>query len=384
MGTARFLWLTVLRELGKAVARWLAGAAIIGAVFFGPNGVDPHDIVHHLRGSILVALVIAALATAWIAPSVRRAIVAPGTDVLRALPYHRGVLGGALLLGVLVAAAPAAVLVVAGGGPGVAFAIAIGAAVAAVQPRAPSTAAVRTWASRGARLAFAGGSVALSFRAPIATSLVAAPFGAWALAGAFRDARADHGSPVRMVFGGPPSVSVPWAVLVEGARSEVGAILRAIVLVVFTAWLARQSLGHFEGPELPAAVAALAAAALVAPALVLSWARAARSLRALPLMTFDVESLTMRAALLFAIVPFWAMFLMTRSFIAGILAASTFTGFAIVLALVADARDGERLTVASAVAVAAAAGLLVVSPCAPAIAAPMIAAVALRFRRGNR
>lgn len=379
VGTARFLWRTALRELGKAVARWLAGAFIVGAVFFGPNGVDPHDIVHHLRGSVLVALVVAALATAWIAPSVRRAMIAPGTDVLRALPYHRGVLGGALFAGVLAAVMPLAVLVVAGGGPGVAFAIAIGSAVAAVQPRAPSAAAVRTWAARGARLAFAGGSIALSFRAPIATTLVAGPFGAWALAGAFREARADHGSPVRLVFGAPTSVSLPWAVLVEGARSDIGATLRAGVLFVSAAWLARQSLDHFASPALPAAVCALAASALAAPGLVLSWARAARSLRALPIPLCRNEGLARRAAILAAVVPFWAMFPMTGSLAAGFVAASTFAGFAVLLAtdpLLGDGgRADERLPAFSALAVAASAPAFYLAPWGPAIALFAIALV---------
>ncbi|CAN5153146.1 hypothetical protein BH09MYX1_BH09MYX1_21030 [soil metagenome] len=386
MGTARFLRVTIVRELGKAVARWLAGALVVFAVFFGPNGVDPHDIVHHMRASAWVTLVVASLAAIWIAPSVRRAMIAPGSDVLRALPYHRGVLGGALFLGVLVAAAPFGVLVVAGGGPGLSFACALIALVAVLQPRAPSSLHVLTWARGGARIAFAAGSLVACFRVPIATTAVAAPFGAWALAAAFRDARADRGASMRLVVAGPRVIAVPWSVVVQGARSDGGAMLRALALVVFAALLARVSLPRFDEPMLPATASAIAAATLGAPALVLSWARSARAHRALPLVVRESGVLARRAVLVFAVVPFWAFLIALRSLSAGLVAAATFAGFALVLAadpgLATHPKSDERLPLASALLAAIAAVACVLAPWAPACV--LVLAFALRIALHRR
>jgi hypothetical protein len=375
----------LIRALGRAVGRWLAGALVVGAVFFGPNGVDPHDVVHHLRGSVLVLLVVAAIATAWIAPAVRAATIAPGTDLVRALPYRRGVLAGALFVGVLAATLPFGVLVVAGGGPGLAFAIALVAMIAALQPRAPAARPVFSGALALGRIVFAAGSVVMSFRAPLSTIALAGPFGAWTLAASFAEARAPRGSPWRLVPpGAPPALVVPWSVVVEAARADGGSFLRAGATVAGAALVARAAAPHAASALVPAVVAAVAAAALAAPSLVAGFARAAEAHRALHVVP-DAVVLARRALALVSAAPLFAFALALGAAPAALLAAATFGGLAAALASFPVLVRRDALPVAAAVLAVAEGGTVFVAPWGPVALSGVLvgASFVVERRRGT-
>ena len=319
--TLRLLRATSGVELSKAIVRSVVGGALVAGVFFGPNGVDPHDVVRHLRGSIVVSLVLCELAALWVAPDVRRALVAPGTDVLRALPYRPGVIGGALFVGVLAAFVPLVVLVVAGGGSGLAVGCSLATLVAVLQPRA-----------------------------------------------------------MRLAFGRPPSLAVPWAVLVASARSDPASYLRGMAALGLVVMAARAG-ARTAAPEAAAVVAALAVVALAGSPIARSIAAGVRSMQSLPLG--PRSWLGWQAIALVAVVPFWAIVIGLGSVSAAVAGATTLAiAVGGLVEGLAGPRGEERLGVHVAVTIVAGAGALFFATWAvPVVLAAMSVAVRARSHR---
>lgn len=136
----------------RATPVW-AGVAIVGAiVFYGPNGMKPHDVTDAVRAKAGVGVAVIAAWLLLIAPVGRALVRAPGTEYLRSLPAPRGARWAIAAAGAVVAQLPWWLLWSAGAGRVAGLVAMLGAAAVTVAvgavPVVARRARVPVWRAR--------------------------------------------------------------------------------------------------------------------------------------------------------------------------------------------------------------------------------------------
>jgi ABC-type Mn2+/Zn2+ transport system ATPase subunit len=211
------------RMLERAIPLWI-GLGIVGAILFGPNGVDPHDLVAWAGSSVTARLTVGVGWLALAAPVVGVLLRDRRADFARALPAGRAASFAAFLGLALLAQLPIAIVFAAGGGPLQALGVAVVGAGASVLLASPSRTRIEIASIASALLAIATGPSVLAALA-VSPLLVLGAHRAWVRA---PERSAPRG---RWVFG-PAPLALALAHALRLVRVEAVTVLRAALLAV--------------------------------------------------------------------------------------------------------------------------------------------------------